>query len=126
MGRYYQGDINGKFMFAVQSSTSASRFGAEYHEPNYVDYYFTMEEHYEQVTNELSQIDHKYGKYIKLIEDFFEENDSWNDQMVIEYFRKHNEKYKGEYMSEYADYRLGNQIKECLEANDYCEFQAEL
>ena len=27
MGRYYNGDIEGKFMFAVQSSTSADRFG---------------------------------------------------------------------------------------------------
>lgn len=25
MGRYYEGDIDGKFMFAVQSSNSANR-----------------------------------------------------------------------------------------------------
>ena len=28
MGRYYSGDIEGKFWFAVQSSTSPERFGA--------------------------------------------------------------------------------------------------
>ena len=39
MGRYYDGDIEGKFMFAVQSSTAADRFGSEGFN-NYVDYYF--------------------------------------------------------------------------------------
>ena len=29
MGRYYYGDINGKFWFGVQSSTDASNFGGE-------------------------------------------------------------------------------------------------
>ena len=29
MGRYYNGDVNGKFMFAVQSSNAHERFGAE-------------------------------------------------------------------------------------------------
>ena len=27
MGRYYNGDINGKFWFAVQNSNCADRFG---------------------------------------------------------------------------------------------------
>ena len=29
MGRYYEGDINGKFMFGVQASNAADRFGVE-------------------------------------------------------------------------------------------------
>ena len=32
MGRYYSGDISGKFWFAVQDSTDASHFGKEYEE----------------------------------------------------------------------------------------------
>ena len=36
MGRYYDGDINGKFMFAVQSSSAADRFGSEGHN-NYLE-----------------------------------------------------------------------------------------
>jgi hypothetical protein len=40
MGRYYSGDIEGKFMFATQSSTAADRFGSSYYEPNHVNYYF--------------------------------------------------------------------------------------
>ena len=40
MGRYYNGDIEGKFMFAVQSSNAADRFGSEGYS-NYLEYYFS-------------------------------------------------------------------------------------
>ena len=36
MGRYYEGDISGKFAFGVQSSTAADRFGVDPTKPNYV------------------------------------------------------------------------------------------
>ena len=41
MGRYYNGDIEGKFWFAVQSSTDADFFGVVGSEPSYLDYYFS-------------------------------------------------------------------------------------
>jgi hypothetical protein len=37
MGRYYSGDIEGKFVFGSQSSTAADRFGVEGHTPGYLD-----------------------------------------------------------------------------------------
>jgi len=39
MGRYYSGDIEGKFWFAVQSSDDGEFFGAEAQEPCEVPYY---------------------------------------------------------------------------------------
>lgn len=39
MGRYYNGDINGKFWFAVQNSDDAEQFGASGSEPNHINYY---------------------------------------------------------------------------------------
>ena len=39
MGRYYEGDIEGKFWFAVQSSDDGEYFGAEEQSGNYIDYY---------------------------------------------------------------------------------------
>ena len=39
MGRYYTGDIEGKFCFAVQSSYAADRFGFE-GTPSYINYHF--------------------------------------------------------------------------------------
>ena len=40
MGRYYSGDIDGKFWFALQSSDAADRFGVTGTQPNYLHYYF--------------------------------------------------------------------------------------
>ena len=39
MGRYYFGDIEGKFAFAIQSSDAADRFGVS-GEQNTLSYYF--------------------------------------------------------------------------------------
>ena len=39
MGRYYEGDIDGKFWFAVQDSDDGEFFGAEQQESNWIDYY---------------------------------------------------------------------------------------
>lgn len=36
MGRYYNGDIDGKFMFAVQPSNAGERFFARETEPEYI------------------------------------------------------------------------------------------
>jgi hypothetical protein len=54
MGRYYSGDIEGKFWFGVQSSMVASdRFGCHESEPDHVDYY--VEEDQEYLAKEGSQ-----------------------------------------------------------------------
>ena len=38
MGRYYEGDIDGKFWFAIQDSCDGEFFGAEQQESNWIDY----------------------------------------------------------------------------------------
>ena len=40
MGRYYSGDIEGKFGFAIQNSNAADRFGVTGQTPNFLEYYF--------------------------------------------------------------------------------------
>ena len=40
MGRYYSGDIEGKFWFAVQSSNAADRFGSTRYVRDYINYSF--------------------------------------------------------------------------------------
>ena len=49
MGRYYSGDIEGKFWFGVQDSDDASFFGGEVVEPNYIQYPFDRERDMENV-----------------------------------------------------------------------------
>lgn len=43
MGRYYDGDIQGKFWFAVQSSDDGEHFGAEEQSSNDIEYYVNRE-----------------------------------------------------------------------------------
>ena len=43
MGRYYNGDIDGKFWFAVQSSDDADFFGVQ-GESSYLSYYFSEDD----------------------------------------------------------------------------------
>ena len=40
MGRYYSGDIEGKFWFGIQSSTDAEFFGGEGYQPEEMNYWF--------------------------------------------------------------------------------------
>ena len=115
MGRYYSGDIEGKFMFAVQSSTSADRFGSTYNVPEYVDYYFD-EEQLETIKEQLDILRPAYEKVYK----FFKERDSYNDEDL-----KENDLTKDN-VSDYADYVLGEKILNCVLENGECNFTAEL
>jgi len=62
MGRYYSGDIEGKFAFGVQSSTAANRFGKCYMDPGYVEYYYEKED-LPELIEELKYISAKFGKH---------------------------------------------------------------
>ena len=44
MGRYYEGDIDGKFWFGIQDSDDGEFFGAEQEESNWISYYLSKEE----------------------------------------------------------------------------------
>ena len=114
MGRYYNGDIDGKFMFAVQSSNSADRFGCIGFN-NYLSYYFD-EDQLPTINEELESLDESFKK----VEKFFEDKDSWTSQ------QQEDAGINKQEMSDYADYRLGVQIRDCILENGCCNFEAEL
>ncbi len=77
MGRYYQGDIEGKFVFALQSSTAADRFGVTGEYPPHVDYYFD-EDNLEDLKIELESIEvgmGEHGNYLKVYYDLYGSDD---------------------------------------------------
>jgi len=124
MGRYYYGDIEGKFMFAVQSSDSADRFGVIGSEPSYLEYWF-QEEDLEQVQNELKRIEKQFGEDFKKIEQFFQDRQSYNDKQLAEYLGT-EEELAQKILKEYADYELGKKIEQSIIENGECSFTAEL
>ena len=119
MGRYFTGDINGKFWFGVQSSNAASRFGGTESEPQFIEYYFDKDD-LEGVEAEIKDIETTLGDKLKVIEDFFSKNNSYNDEMLAE------AGISKEDLSDYADLGLGIQIRDCIKDRGYCSFNAEL
>jgi len=120
MGRWYSGDIEGKFMFAVQPSNAGERFGAR-DVTDYVQYYVDRKE-YDNIVAELNKIE-KSGA-VKRVKDMFAKCEhGYNDKIM-----KENGVSEGD-LSEYADWRMGMQMKEFLDKNPDehgVSFQAEL
>lgn len=119
MGRYYNGDIEGKFWFALQPSDAASRFGGEELEPNYITYYF-QEEDLEGVESEILSIETSLGDNKKIIDDFFSKKSSYTEKQLEDMG------ITQDILREYADLLLGIQIRDCIKENGDCTFDAEL
>ena len=119
MGRYYSGDIEGKFWFALQSSGAADRFGVEGTQPDTLNYYFD-EDNLEGVNTEIKNIEESLGSKLEIIENFFKENNGYNDEKLKEVGITKDE------LRDYADLGLGKQIRDSIEKTGQCSFEAEL
>jgi len=118
MGRYYNGDINGKFMFAIQSSSSADRFGVIGEAPAQLSYYFS-EDNLDDVESEILRIELGLGDKLQHIEKFFLTNMGYNDKILKEV------NITNEELSEFSDLRMGIKIRDCIKENGECSFTAE-
>ena len=118
MGRYFSGDIEGKFWFALQSSDCADRFGVQGYQPEVLKYFFEKSD-LELVEQEIADIEKSLGDKLKVIDDFFETNNGYNDTMLADANITNQE------LSEYADLGMGKQIRDCIIKNGSCEFEAE-
>jgi hypothetical protein len=129
MGRYYNGDIEGKFWFGVQSSDDGEFFGARELEPNYVTY---IVEDIKEVEEGLDMCILNLGANKKRLDEFFDSCEhGYNDEMIIKWYKdKHkltiDEGFVSNMLTWYARLDLGEKIKKCMVENDYCEFTAEL
>ncbi len=128
MGRYYHGDIEGKFWFAVQSSDDGEFFGAM---PSSIDY--TVND-IKQVEDGIKKCEIALGDNLTRLDDFFNSKGGYNDQMIEEWWE---EKYNIILDSEkiramlewYARLALGKQIFDYMnseECEGSCFFSAEL
>ncbi len=119
MGRYYNGDIEGKFWFALQPSDAPSRFGGEELKPSYIIYHFN-EEHLKEVEEEIKYIEEKLGDNKKIIDDFFSKKQSYSDQDLEDI------NISQAMLRDYADLDLGIKIRDCIVENGECNFDAEI
>ena len=126
MGRYYEGDINGKFWFAVQSSTDAEFFGAEPMEPSYVDFYFHKDDHIDDIKNGIKTCEDKLGLFKAKLDEFFESHNGYNDRDLMKFLEIKDKSILRTTLEWYARLRLGNKILACVLDQGDCEFRAEL
>ena len=114
MGRFYSGDIEGKFWFAVQSSTDQEFFGME-EDRSYIDYYVD--------DDSMEQIEKGIKDCKKALHGY--KAKSYNNQELAEYLSTDEEKVS--YLLEwYARLELGNKIYECVKEQGSCVLNAEM
>ena len=124
MGRYYSGDVEGKFWFGIQDSNAADRFGVTGYQPEELYYYFDIDS-LPEIYQELSNIAKNLGSNLILLHKFFEENDSYSDEKVAEYLNVELDVAKN-LLKDYADFELGLKIANAVQTTGQCEFTAEL
>ena len=141
MGRYYDGDIEGKFWFAVQSSDDGEFFGAkditseneeeDYH-AGYVDYCIDNNA-ISDVLEGIRICKGCLGENGKILMDFFQTNTGYNEEMIIKHYKdKHNIKISEDEVLGHLQYiarlQLGIQILIFFNQNPDkdCNFTAEM
>lgn len=128
MGRYYNGDIEGKFWVAVQPSDDANFFGVEGYHMNL--HYCFDENNLEDIKKGIEECKTKLGVAKKILDEFFDIESGWNDEMIKKHFKeKHKINLKGkvrDLLGWYARLELGEKIKKCVEDKGHCEFEAEV
>jgi hypothetical protein len=128
MGRYYTGDIEGKFVFGSQSSTAADRFGVSGQEPGYLDYHYDAG-NLEELQSELSIIEDEFGEHKTALKTYYDLHKDEDDaELSFSEYIKLGGLLPLDHIQqlEYNDYRIGRKILQCINDNGSCSFTAEL
>jgi hypothetical protein len=139
MGRYYTGDIEGKFWFGVQDSDDANHFGGEEIEtPEDVyalSYSFTKED-LPDINKGIQECIDSLGDKLPKLEEYFGEGGKGHygynpEEMCKDFELPSDNMHSGgmeyrEMMEQYARLILGQKIKDCVERTGKCDFGCEL
>lgn len=125
MGRYYQGDIEGKFWFGVQESTDASHFGGKETMYSEKARYTFRKKDLPSIQSKIEEIEKELGDKYEKIEEFFADKDSYSTKSLEEYLGVNERVYK-KTIELYARLLLGLRIEECVGRIGKCSFWAEL
>lgn len=123
MGRYYTGDIEGKFWFAVQSSDDASFFGGSEYDPQTVHYSFVITD-LPDIEAGIAKCKKALGRNEKRLNKFFKDHNGYNDEMISESLKIKEENART-ILEWYARLELGEKIYKQVKETGHCDFEAE-
>ena len=126
MGRYYNGDIDGKFWFAVQESCDADFFGVQGSEPSELYYYFDKEDNLDDIKDGIEKCKEALGDWKTKLDKYFNDQDTYDTKgkSFKEQIDLDQDKYE-EMLTWYARLELGTKILDCVEEHGGCSFTAE-
>ena len=117
-------------LYGLLIHKSDNFFGSE-GTASHLHYYFD-EDNKKDVHRGMLECDRHLGKYRKLLDEFFETREGYNDKMLVEYLdekahpTKHTEQKVKYYLEWYARLILGKKIYNCILEQGSCSFEAEL
>ena len=123
MGRYYNGDIEGKFWFGVQSSDDAIFFGGS-ESQSFINYHFSD---YDQKDIEagLKRCEDELGEYRQKLDAYFKVHDAYDNQELAEALDVTQEELPS-LLEWFARLELGRKIHRCVKDTGDCSFEAEV
>jgi len=125
MGRYYNGDIEGKFWFGVQTSDDANFFGVEGQAP-YLEYYF-VEDDLPKIQSGIDTCLKELGDMKTELDKFFDSGGAGlHSKEILQQTFNIQKEETNNFLIWYARLELGNKILECVKENNECSFSAEL
>ena len=123
MGRYITGDIERKLWFGVQDSDDPSFFGGQESEPTGIDYYFDTDD-VAKLKSGIAECNKELGKWKDKLDDFFNKNNGYNDDMLIEQTGIERDDIVHA-LTWYARLKLGEVILAKVEEQGDCSFNSE-
>lgn len=146
MGRYYHGDIEGKFWFGVQDSRDPVNFGGQeiliFDDEENGNEAETIASHFIFETKDLQTIQIGLDKCLAIlgnhkekIDEFFEQRQYYSDNELVAHLELVDEAndigpveamtLTKAFLMIYARYNLGMKIKACVEETGRCDFVAD-
>lgn len=146
MGRYYHGDIEGKFWFGIQDSRDPVNFGGQEilvvdDEENGEDaeviasHFLFEKKDLQTIQNGLDKCLAILGSNKEKIDEFFEQRESYSDNELVAHLDLVDEAndigpveamtLTKAFLMIYARYNLGLKIKACVEETGQCDFIAD-
>jgi len=128
MGRYYDGDIIGRFWYSVQGSDDADYFGVTGFTLNTLYYYYEKED-LEGVVQGVNKCEDMLGEALDKLDDFFKDNffkdnTGYNKEMLMAKF-EWTEQETDNNLEWYARLQLGKEIRDSIRRTGQCHFEAE-